>query len=118
MKIEILEEDHGSEQHTKAGRNWSGARSNTPLIEGRPTVFQKKMDLEEINHQQVTYKARGEIHWTQRRGARFGRGPQGGSPRGAQRAGCCAAAFGIARQSDADRATRGVGGHLRRSPRS
>ena len=43
---------------------------------------------------------------------------QGGSPRGAQRPRCCAAAFGIARQSDADRPARCVGGHFGRCPRT
>ena len=60
----------------------------------------------------------GEIHRARRRGARCGSGAQCGSPRGAQRPRCCAAAFGIARQSDADRPARRVGGHFGRCPRS
>jgi NAD(P)-dependent dehydrogenase (short-subunit alcohol dehydrogenase family) len=58
--------------------------------------------------------SKGEIHWARRRGARCGSGAQGGSPRGAQRPRCRAAAFGIARQSDADRPARRVGGHFGR----
>jgi len=59
-----------------------------------------------------------EIHWARRRGARSRSGVQGGSPRGAQRPRCHAAAFGIARQSDADRPARRIGGHFGRCPRS
>src|ERR1700683_1221078 len=47
-------------------------------------------------------------------------GPSGGvrEPCGAQRPRCRAEAFGIARQSDADRAARRVAGHFGRCPRS
>src|SRR5438309_4064163 len=41
-----------------------------------------------------------------------------GPSRGAQHPRCCEAAFGIARQSDADRPARRVGGHFGRRPRS
>ena len=63
-------------------------------------------------------RPRGEIHWARRRGARCGSGAQGGSPRGAQCPRCCEAAFGIARQGDADRPARRIGGHFGRCPRS
>ncbi len=63
-------------------------------------------------------RPRGEIHWARRRGARCGSGAQGGSPRGAQRPRGCEAAFGIARQGDADRPARRVDGHFGRCPRS
>ena len=45
-------------------------------------------------------------------------GHAGRSPGSAQRPRCREAAFGIARQSDADRPARRVGGHFGRCPRS
>src|SRR5438270_524374 len=63
-------------------------------------------------------RTRREIHWARRRRAQCARGAPGGSPCGAERALCRAAAFGIARQSDADRAARRVDGHGGRCPRA
>src|SRR5713226_395678 len=63
-------------------------------------------------------RTRREIHWARRRRAQCARGAPGGSPCGAERARCRAAAFGIARQSDADRAARRVDGHGGRCPRA
>jgi hypothetical protein len=100
----------GAEQRLKE----LGASRAIRYLRGSGTVGQSAFSERHASHRRPPR----EIHWAGRCGTRCGSWTQGGSPRGAQCSRCRSAAFGIARQSQARRSPRSIGGHFGRCPRT
>src|SRR4029077_17947722 len=95
------------------------ARSNPSIFIARDVLFPVLLEDIAFSDGDASHgRPRGEIHWARRSGVRRGSWAQGGLPRSVQCPRRHLAAFGIARQSDAGRPARRVGGHFGRCPRT